>query len=57
MKKIMLKKYLKIATILSSMLLLFLSCDRTQPIDNIVDYAYPAVDVIIDDNLILWKTV
>lgn len=46
----MLKKYLKIATILSSMLLLFLSCDRTQPIDNIVDYAYPAVDVIINDS-------
>lgn len=46
----MLKKYLKIATILSSMLLLFLSCDRTQPIDSIVDHAYSAVDVIINDS-------
>lgn len=50
MKKIMLKKYLNIATILSSMLLLFLSCDRKQPIDSIVDHAYSAVDVIINDS-------
>lgn len=51
MKQIMLKRSLRIATILSS-ILLALSCDDKQStdIDSVVDHAYPAVDVIINDS-------